>query len=69
MRKPDNVYRAGRTCLDSRELIDQSFVLISSANVAWDSQRARIAKTRKIIQKSRRQIARLRAKTLARATA
>lgn len=66
MRKPDNFDSAGRACIDSRELIDQSFVLISGANAAWDSQRARIAKTRKIIRKSRRQIARLRAKTLTR---
>lgn len=66
MRKPDNVDSAGRACIDSRELINQSFVLISGANTAWDAQRAQIAKTRKIIRKSRRQIARLRAKALAR---
>lgn len=69
MRKPGNVASAGRACIDSRELIDQSFVLISGANAAWDAQRAQIAKTRKIIRKSRRQIARLRAQTLARETA
>jgi hypothetical protein len=66
MSKPVNVQTAGRACIDSRELIDQSFVLISGANVAWDSQRAQIAKTRKIIRKSRQQIARLRGKTLTR---
>jgi hypothetical protein len=69
MRKPDKVDTAGRACVDSRELIDQSFVLIFDANVAWATQRDQIAKTRKVILKSRRQIARLRAKTLAGETA
>ncbi|MFY9737109.1 MAG: hypothetical protein WAL02_18585 [Rhodoplanes sp.] len=69
MRKPDYVPSAGRACVDSRELINQSFVLMSGANVAWASQRAQIAKTRKVIRKSRQQIARLRAKTFARETA
>lgn len=68
MRNTDDIHGAGRACVNSQELIQQSFVLISGANVAWTSQRLQIAKTKNMIRKSRRQIARLKAKSLVRDT-
>jgi hypothetical protein len=68
MRNTDDILGAGRACVDSQELIQQSFVLIAGANVAWTSQRLQIAKTKNMIRKSRRQIARLKAKSLVRDT-
>lgn len=68
MRNTDDIHGAGRAFVDSQELIQQSFVLISGANVAWTSQRLQIAKTKNMIRKSRRQIARLKAKSLVRDT-
>lgn len=62
MAKTDSVRRASSACADSRELIDQSAVLISGSSVACAVHLDQIAKSKAIVAKSRAQIALFRAK-------
>lgn len=60
MHKPHATH-AIRAYFDSRELIDQSAVLISGSNLMQVALRDQIARTKLVIKQSREQIARARA--------
>jgi hypothetical protein len=62
MHKPADARGVTRAYIESFELIDQSRVLISGSGAALAVHRDQIAKAKAMIESSRRQIARLRAK-------
>ncbi len=62
MAKTDSVRHSHRLCADTRDLIDQSAVLISGAGVACAVHKDQIAKSKEAVAKSREQITRTRVK-------
>ncbi|MGZ8330447.1 MAG: hypothetical protein ACXWVA_05315 [Rhodoplanes sp.] len=62
MAKTDNIRDLYHLCADSRDLIDQSAVLMSGSGVACAGHKDQIAKSRKAVAKSREQITRTRVK-------
>ncbi|HEX5847018.1 MAG TPA: hypothetical protein VFY53_12330 [Rhodoplanes sp.] len=52
MAKTDNIRDSYHLCADSRDLIDQSAVLISGSGVACAGHKDQIAKSRKAVEKA-----------------
>lgn len=62
MAKRNSVRDTKRLCADSRDLINQSAIMISGSDAACVGFKDQIEKTKEAVAKSREQISRLRSK-------